>query len=81
MSLLTRMYEADDKWIQDVTGSEDFKAGALRKYFGLKDDEKITLSMLTKEIDRLQAEYPDGGYSDNDLKLFRRLNAAKNMMK
>jgi len=68
------------KWMQQMTKSKKFEEGALRKHFGLKKDEKITMAMLDKELSRLSKKYPDGGYSKSDLELQKRLQAAMNMM-
>lgn len=68
------------KWVQQMTKSKKFEEGALRRYFGLKKDEKVTMEMLDKGLDKLQKKYPDGGYSKSDLELQKRLQAAKNMM-
>ena len=68
------------KWMQQMTKSKKFEEGALRKYFGLKRDEKITIAMIEKELSRLEKKYPDGGYSKSDLELQQRLVAARTMM-
>jgi len=68
------------KWMQQMTKSKKFEEGALRKYFGLKKGDKITMGMLDKELEKLEKRYPDGGYSKSDLELQKRLQAAKNMM-
>ena len=70
----------DKKWMQQMTKSKKFEEGSLRKHFGLKKDQKITVSMIDKELDRLAKKYPDGGYSKSDLQLQRRLQAARNMI-
>jgi hypothetical protein len=70
---------AKGKWIQEVTKSPGFDEGALRKHFGVGEDEKITKNMINKELSALQKKYPDGGYSKEDLKLLRQLNFAKNV--
>ncbi len=69
-----------EKWIQKMAGKPGFKEGALRKHFGLKEDEKMTIKMINDELSKLKKKYPEGGYSVSDLKLVRQLNAAKNMM-
>jgi hypothetical protein len=68
------------KWMQQMTKSKKFEEGALRKYFGIKKGEKISIGMINKELDKLEKKYPDGGYSKPDLELQKRLQAAKNMM-
>ena len=68
------------KWMQQMTKSKKFEEGALRKYFGLKKKEKVTMGMIDKELDKLEKKYPDGGYSKPDLELQKRLQAARNMM-
>lgn len=68
------------KWMQQMTKSKKFEKGALRKYFGLKKDETITMEMLDREISKLEKKYPEGGYSKPDLELKRRLESAKTMM-
>lgn len=68
------------KWMQHMTKSKKFEEGALRRYFSLKKDQKITMAMLDKELDKLEKKYPDGGYSKPDLELQKRLQAARNMM-
>jgi hypothetical protein len=68
------------KWMQQMTKSKKFEEGALRKHFGLKKDETITIAMIEKELNRLEKKYPDGGYSKSDLELQKRLVAARTMM-
>ena len=68
------------KWMQQMTRKKKFEEGALRKYFGLKKNETMTVGMVEKELERLEKKYPDGGYSKSDLELQRRLQAALNMM-
>ena len=68
------------KWMQQMTKSKKFEEGALRKHFGLKRDEKISIAMIEKELNRLEKKYPKGGYSKSDLELQKRLVAARNMM-
>lgn len=70
-----------EKWIKKMTGKPGFKEGALRKHFGLKEGEYISIKMINDELSKLKKKYPEGGYSGPDLKLVRQLNAAKNMMK
>lgn len=69
-----------EKWMQKMVKSPKFEKGALRKHFGLKKDETMTLTMIDKELDRLSGKYPKGGYSKPDLELVRQLNSARNMM-
>ncbi len=68
------------KWMQQMTKSKKFEEGALRKHFGLKKDQKMTVALIDKELSRLSKQYPDGGYSKSDLELQKRLQAARNMM-
>lgn len=67
------------KWIKKVVESPGFEEGALRKYFGVGEDETISKSMINKEIASLKKKYPEGGYSKKDLKLLRQLTFAKNV--
>lgn len=73
---------AASKWMQESAEKQEASGtkGALRSYFGLKEGEKVTMGMLDKEISRLEKKYPDGGYADADLKLFRRLQQARRFM-
>ena len=71
---------AGKKWMQQMTKSKKFEEGTLRKHFGLKKKDSLTIAMVDKELDRLKDKYPDGGYSKSDLELQRRLQAARNMM-
>ena len=72
---------AAEKWIQDVVEAPKFQEGALRKYFGLNKDEKITKTMINNELKSLKGKYKDGeSYSKSDLKLLRRLQFAKNVI-
>ncbi len=69
-----------EKWMQKMVKSPKYEEGALRKYFGLKKDEKVTISMIDRELDKLEKKYPDGGYSKPDLELQKRLTSARTMM-
>lgn len=68
------------KWMQQMTKSRKFQEGALRKQLGIPKGESLTIERIDKELDKLEKKYPDGGYSKEDLKLQKRLQAAKNMM-
>ena len=69
-----------EKWMQKMVKSPKFEEGALRKYFGIKKGEKISIGMINKELDKLEKKYPDGGYSKSDLELQKRLTSARTMM-
>lgn len=68
------------KWVQKTVKSPKFEEGALRKYFGLKKDQKITMKMIDAELSKLEKRKPKDGYSKSDLELVRRLNFAKNVI-
>jgi len=80
MTLVADIITGKKKWMQQMTKSKKFEEGALRKHFGLKKDEKITIAMIEKELKRLEGKYPEGGYSKSDLELQKRLVAARTMM-
>lgn len=69
------------KWIGEVVDDPGFDEGALRKYFGVGEGETISMSMINAELKKLKEKYKDKPYSKSDLKLLRRLNFAKNVMK
>ena len=68
------------KWMQQMTKKKKFEEGALRRHFGLKKNETMTVDMIERELKKLEEKYPEGGYSKSDLELQRRLQAALNMM-
>jgi len=72
----------DKKWMQKLGKTMDKKGteGSLRKHFGLKEGQPVTIQMLDRELSKLKSKKGDKPYSDNDLQLVRKLNAAKNMM-
>jgi hypothetical protein len=70
-------------WIQKTVKSPKFEEGTLRKHFGLKKDQKITMKMINSELGRLEkkkVKSKDGKYDKNDLELVRKLNFAKNVL-
>ena len=78
-----QLNESTDKWIGGAVEHE----GSLRKRFGLKDDEKVTTSLITKEIEKLEKKDKDKdkpgiqGLTKSDLKLLKKLNLAKTLAK
>ena len=78
--IITGGKKGPKKWMQKMVKSPKFEEGALRKHFGLKKDEKVTISMIEKELKRLEDKYPEGGYSKSDLELQKQLVAARTMM-
>lgn len=64
------------KWIDEAIENE----GALRRHFGLDGDKKVTIPMINEELKPLKEKADKGNLSDKELKLFRRLNLAKNLI-
>jgi len=77
------------KWMQDVTESPKFEEGSLRKILVIPEGEKLTLTRINNEINKLKDKYgrntkgtdDDKPYTKNDLELMRKLTFAKNAMK
>lgn len=73
--------EEKENWIKDTLKNE----GSLRKAFGKKEGEKITIEEIDAEISKLKEKDKDKskkgiqGLNANDLKLYRRLILAKNL--
>ena len=71
-----------DKWIQKARPENDPDRGALRRHFGLKKDEKLSISMINKELKKLQQKAKgDKKLSPSELKLLKRLSLARNLMR
>lgn len=75
--------EGKDLWVQGAVE----EPGSLKKQLHLKKDEKITPSVIGKEIKKLKEKDKDPekpgiqGLSDKDLALFKKLNLAKTLAK
>jgi len=75
--------ESTNNWISGTIEDE----GSLKKQLGLKDEEKITTSLITKEIEKLEKKDKDKdkpgiqGLTKSDLKLLKKLNLAKTLAK
>jgi len=75
--------EEKNLWVQGVIE----ESGSLKKQLGLKKDEKLTSSIINKEIDKLEKKDTNPekvgvqGLSDKDLALFKKLNLAKTLAK
>lgn len=79
----TLINEEVDKWIQGAVEHP----GSLRRHFGLNKDEKLTSTLINKEIRKLKAkdEEPEKkgiqGLTKDDLRLLKKLNLAKTLAK
>jgi len=75
--------EGKDLWVQSAIE----KPGSLKKELGLSKDEKVTSSVVNKEINKLEKKDKNPekkgiqGLSDKDLALFKKLNLAKTLAK
>lgn len=75
--------EGKGLWVQSAIE----EPGSLKKQLGLKQDEKITSTVINKEISKLKKKDKDPeksgiqGISDKDLALFKKLNLAKTLAK
>lgn len=73
--------EGEDLWIQGAIE----EPGSLKKQLGLNKGEKLTSSLINKEINKLEDKDKDlkkpgiQGLSDKDLALFKKLNLAKTL--
>lgn len=73
--------ENKDLWVQGAIEKPD----SLKKQLGLNKDEKLTSSVIGKEIKKLKEKDKDPekpgiqGLSDKDLALFKKLNLAKTL--
>jgi hypothetical protein len=73
--------EGEELWVQSAIE----EPGSLKSQLGLKKDEKLTSSVINKEIGKLKKKDKDPekkgiqGLSDKDLALFKKLNLAKTL--
>ena len=71
--------KVSEMWIQKAIDPKD--KGALRRYFGLRKDEKVTIPMINKALRPLEKKVKkDEPLSAQELKLLRRLNLAKTLI-